>query len=461
MRKLPLHSATALLAALVPLAFLGCGDRGAEPVAATTPAPVERPNLILLVIDCLRGDALSVAGYERPTTPNLDALAAEGTTFLRAFAQGSWTRPSLPTILTGLYPSEHGLLDLGDDDAAHAQALDEGIETMAEQLAAAGYATAMFGEQHKLAPRFGLGQGFEVWHHRSGGAPNIHRKAVEWAASQGDRPFFEYLHYLELHWPYCPPQETRGRFDEGRPTVDLCADWRGLRNRINAGEHELDEGERHAMRARYDEELLALDAEIGKLFADLKAQGLWDETLIVVTSDHGEEFHEHGGWFHGQSLHDELVHVPLLVKPPASWRAPAGQRLDGLAETRDVSATLLAAAGLAPPPGTVDLRPWVRGERAGEAPRPFAVSESIGQVSLRTANARLIVDREGGGQELFDLEADPGAQRDVAATDPTRAAELRRRLAEWRRALQPPRHGKVVEVDEETRQGLEALGYVN
>jgi arylsulfatase A-like enzyme len=444
------------------LALLGCRAE-APPASAAATAPAPQPaNLVLLVLDCLRADALSGHGYPRPTTPHLDALAAEGTTFLRAFAQASWTRPSLPSILTGLYPSEHGLLDLGDDDAAHAQALDEGIDTIAERLAAAGYATAMFGEQHKLAPRFGLGQGFEVWHHRSGGAPNINRKAVDWAAGLGDRRFFAYLHYLELHWPYCPPRELRGTFDPGGSDFDFCADWRGLRDRMRDGTKVLTPAERQAMRARYDEELLALDAQLGRLFAELRAKGLWDETLIVVTSDHGEEFFEHDGYFHGQTLHDELIGVPLIVKPPASWQAPAGLRVTGLAETRDVPATLLAAAGITPlPPATVDLLPWVRGEGGDDGPRPYVVAESLDQVAIRTATHKLIVDRQGGGNRLFDLVADPGEQRDIAPEAAQQVTELRRQLAEWRRGLQPPRQGKVIEVDAETRAGLEALGYVN
>ena len=446
---------------VIPLlvALLGCRGEAAPPVTPPEPPPPPA-DLLLLVIDCLRADTLGVNGYGRPTTPNLDALAAEGTTFRNAFAQASWTRPSLPTILTGLYPSEHGLLDLGDDDAAHAQALDEGIDTVAERLAAAGYATAMFGEQHKLAPRFGLGQGFEVWHHRSGGAANINKKAVEWASGLGQRRWFGYLHYLEPHWPYCPPQDVRGRFYADEP--DFCADWRGVRNQIRDGERVLTPAEREALRARYDEEVLALDAQIGELFAQLREKGLWDETLIVVTADHGEEFFEHDGYFHGQSLHDELTAVPLLVKPPASWGAPAGQRLDGLVETRDIPATLLAAAGVAPlPPGTIDLRPWVRGEGAGDGPRRFVVSESLDQVALRTAGHKLVVDRKGGAQRLYDLASDPGERHDVAAAAGDEAAVLRRQLAEWRRGLQPPRQGKVVEVDAETREGLEALGYVN
>ena len=231
---------------------------------------------------------------------------------------------------------------------------------------------------------------------------------------------------------------------------------------MNAGRKVLTDAERRAMRARYDEELLALDAQIGELFAELEAKGLWDETLVVVTADHGEEFFEHGGYFHGQSLHDELTHVPLIVKPPTSWQAPAGARVDGLAESRDISATLLAAAQVQPlPAGTVDLGPWVRGTAHGDAPRDFAVSESLDQVAIRSATHKLVVDRKGGGYRLFDLAADSAESRDVAAAEGAQLAQLRRQLSDWRRGLQEMRKGPTVEVDEETREGLDALGYVN
>src|SRR5581483_9802123 len=119
-------------------------------------------------------------GYPRPTSPSLDALAADGVDFRQAYSQSSWTRPSLPTILTDLYPSEHGLLDLVEDPSAGAAALDDSVVTMAERLKAAGYATAMFGEQHQLSPRFGLNQGFDVWRPKSGGAENIDGRFLEW-----------------------------------------------------------------------------------------------------------------------------------------------------------------------------------------------------------------------------------------------------------------------------------------
>jgi arylsulfatase A-like enzyme len=458
-RGLPRPLALLLAIGLTGLTLPGAlGCRGAAAPAPEPPPPTPA-DLLLVVIDCLRGDALSSAGYARRTTPALDALAGEGTRFTRAFAQASWTRPSLPTLLTGLYPSEHGLLDLGDDNAEHAPALDESVTTLAERLAPAGYTSVMFGEQHKLSPRFGLGQGFARWEHRTGPARNIETKMVEFTAGSPGQRFFAYLHYLELHWPYCPPHDLRGTFDDGTSELDLCADWRRLRDEMRTGEVRLTEADERRMRARYDEELLGVDRELGKLFDQLRQRGVWDETLVVVTADHGEEFGEHGGWFHGHTLHDELIHVPLIVKPPASWGAPRGRTVDALVEQRDLAATLLDAAGVGEAPaGTGSLLPWVRGKE-GPA-RPFVVSESMEQVTVRTAGWKLIAEKAAGALVLYDLAADPGETRDVAAAHADRVGELRRHLVAWRRGLVPAQR-REVDVDEETRKGLEGLGYVN
>jgi arylsulfatase A-like enzyme len=434
------------------LACLACGE-------AAPAAPPPPPNVLLLVIDCLRGDALSAVGYQRPTTPHLDALAREGVLFRHAFAQASWTRPSLPTLLTGLYPSEHGMLDLGDENAENAPALSPVAVTLGERFAAAGYATAMFGEQHKLAPRFGLGQGFTRWEHRTGNAVNIHTKLRDWtAALPAGQRFFAYLHYLELHWPYCPRQELRGRFDDGSSDLNICADWRRLRDDMRSGAYVLTPADHHLLRARYDEELAGVDAALGELFAELRRRQLWDDTLVVVTADHGEEFAEHGGYFHGHTLFDELIHVPLVIKPPASWPGPRGATLDPLAELRDVPATLLAAAGLdARPAGTVDLLPWVRGEEG--AGRSFVVAESVDQVALRTSQWKLIAERSSGRLALYDLTRDPRETRDVAAAHPEELATLRRHLVAWRQSLAPIERSSV-DIDPETLQGLKNLGYV-
>lgn len=442
--------------------------------AACRPAPPDLgppPNVLLLVIDCLRADRLSVAGYERPTTPNIDALAAESVRFTRAVSQASWTRPSLPTILTGLYPSEHGLnnYDVSEPGKVKSPRLAESVTTVAEVLQARGYRTALIGEQFQLSPRFGLNQGFDFYKNHASKAVNIHRNLFRWLDREpaGDggraRPFFAYLHYLEIHWPYCPPKEVRGTFDTRESQIRWCHEWRQLRDDILSGAVELTGVDREALRARYDEELLALDARLGELFSELRARRLWDDTLIVLTSDHGEEFYEHGSIGHGQSLHAELIDVPLLFKPPAAWKATAGRTVDVVAELRSITPTLLQAAG-APRLEGVEARslvPWIVGPPPAEPPSPFAVAESRDHVVVRTETWKLIARRDGRDLELYDLTADPGETADLTREKRRELERLRRFLESWEQNLRPAAETASEELDPETVEGLKALGYID
>ena len=441
---------SALFVALA-LFCVGCGTPPSEQAPDRQP-----PDILLLVVDCLRADRLT-GSFSRPATPRLDELAKEGIRFTRAFSQTNWTRPSIPSYLTGLYPSEHGLTSLLEGQQANVtEALSPQAETLAETLGELGYASSMIGDQHQLAPRFGLSQGFDHYNHKGSKAESIHFGALEWLASS-ERPFFTYLHYLELHWPYCPPEATRGRFSAGWEGREFCFQWRKLRNDLRSGAVVLSPEETAAMSARYDEELLALDARLGKLFEELRARGLWDETLVILTSDHGEEFFEHGGMGHGTSLHDELIAVPLIVKPPTSWGAAIGVDIDALVELRDLAPTILDAAGAANKGSGRSLLPYF----FGEAPlaREFVTSEDTVSVAVRTRDLKLIAAREGGGVELYDLSDDPGEKTSVAAQRPDDVARLQGYLRQWRGELRPL-ESMSTELDAETVEGLKSLGYV-
>lgn len=423
------------------------------------------PNVLLLVVDCLRADHVSAHGYERPTTPSIDQLAGGGILFGHAISQASWTRPSLPTLLTGLYPSEHGLHAFYDEGGGEVKSprLADSVVTLAEALGKRGYATALIGEQFQLAPRFGLDQGFEVFENRANVASSIHRRFLSWLDHEtAERPFFAYLHYLEIHWPYCPPRAIRGTFDAGRSSIRWCRDWRQLREDILSGAVELGEDDRQAMEARYDEELLALDEQLGKLFAALRERQLWDDTVIVLTSDHGEEFFEHGAITHGQSLYEELIHVPLVVKPPAAWKVAPGKRSEGVVELRQVAPTLVEAAGAEPLPGSSapSLVPAIFGGEEWAAQMPFGVAESHDEVALRTTDLKLIVDRAGRSFELYDLRADPRETTNVALERRSDLLRLRRHLETWEKSLRPAAQAEVEALDQETLEGLRALGYI-
>lgn len=453
-RSLPALLAVAALLAL----SAGCGG----PAAPTLPEGPP-PDVLLLVVDCLRHDRLSFAGYERPTTPSIDALAAESVYFPHAVSQANWTRPSLPTILSGLYPSEHGLSEFGTDETGRPTGgLVAAEETLlAEALADGGYDTALVGDQYQLSPRFGLDQGFDFYHYKARSAPNIHRHLFEWLSSDNvGSPFFAYLHYLEIHWPYCPPKNVRGTFYAG--DFDTCRDHRGLRDRIRSGERVLDEEEKRILAARHDEELLSLDRQLGKLFDRLQADGLWDETLIVLTSDHGEEFWEHGAMGHGQSLYQELIGVPLLIKPPASWEVETPRTVGSLVELRQITPTILDAAGRPPVEGVSaeSLLPLILDPDEAREGERYAVAESPREVAVLSGRWKLVAARDGSSFELYDLQEDPWETRNLALEERRTLAKLRAYLDEWKSALRPSPNLDQETMDEETLEGLKALGYV-
>lgn len=445
---------------LITFAILSC--RPAPPQI-----PATRPNLLLLVIDCLRADHVSGHGYHRETTPTLDRLIAEGTSFTRAYSQASWTRPSLPTILSGLYPSEHGLLAFEQAGAGFSSpVVAEEVELVSEVLRERGWSTAMVGEQFQLSPRFGLNQGFDFYRFKTSGAATIHRRFFEWLEGREDQaqPWFAYLHYLEIHWPYCPPAATRGLFDPGKSAIDFCFEWRQLRDDIHSGRVELSPDDVETMRARYDEELLALDGKIAELLEELARRGGLDNTLILITSDHGEEFMERGAIGHGQSLHEELTAVPLIVRPPTTWTyAPRGQRIDHVAETRNIKATLIEAATatpLADPGAAPSLLPWALGW-SQDVIQPMAVAESVEDVAVRTAEWTLLARRDGSSATLYERATDPAERHDLARERRRELAAMRELLASWEASLRPVHSGAgQTELDAETEQALRALGYL-
>jgi arylsulfatase A-like enzyme len=443
--------------ALLALAALACTGGG-------KPRALAAPNVLFLVIDCLRADHLSATGYPRPTTPNLDALAREGVTFTHAFAQATWTRPSVPTLLSGLYPSEHALQEFyrGEGGAVMSPRLSDRVTTLAEAVKAHGYRTGLVGEQAQLSRRFGLDQGFDFYQSHVGAARNIHSVLFDWLDSSR-QPFFAYLHYLEVHWPYCPPAEVRGTFDTFNSPLPVCRDWRGLRKKLETREIVPTPVDIEAFKARYDEELMALDRELGLAFAELKAKGLWDNTLIVVTADHGEQFYEHGAGEHGKYLWDELLRVPLLFKLPASWPGERGARLDTIVETRSIVPTVLEAIGAPaiPEVSAKSLVPWLIDRAPAGPPQPFVVAEIGSQVAVRDERWKMIADRDGKAFQLYDLQSDPGETRDVADTDRRELARLRADLDLWSRGLAKADASQQGEVDRKTVEDLKALGYLN
>jgi len=470
----------AVVLALLAAAWAGGAQLAHAPAPAPSPpraaAPAGAPNVVLIMVDTLRADHLSCYGSAAVKTPHIDTLAADGLRWVNTFSQASWTRPSVATILTGLYPSSHGAVHKADR-------LPDRVDTLAEVLGRAGYHTVGFADNANVSQAFNFQQGFDEYHYL---APDFFFAASEPAAQlalySGLRLVRERFlaHYVDVHHYYQPAEvvtaEVRRWLDRGARDEPffLFAHYMDPHDPYFA--HPFN-GEGYARVAHpnpppalaerlhrlYEGEVAYLDEHLGVLFDDLRRRGLYDRTLVVLTADHGEEFHEHGGWWHGTTLYDEQIHVPLIVKPPG---AHALARLrDELATSLDIAPTIVAAAHLKPP---AVMQGHALPLDAGPAPAresTFAEEDLEGNVlqAVRTRAWKLVSANPGNPrglapEELYDLPRDPGEQRNVVA--PAETEKMRAALG--RSVLEAREHGGASEqigVDAATKARLKALGY--
>ncbi len=409
-RRLLSFAAGPLLAALLILApSWGCG----------TKKPAGPPNILLISIDTLRQDHLGCYGYPRPTSPNIDRLAREGIVFDRALAPSSWTLPSHVSLLTGTYPAFHRVQDDG-------VTLSPSIPTLAEHLRAKGYRTFASVSHVYVSRLFGLDRGFAVFDDSLivGGARNpvaglvLDRALRLFPETGGAQPWFAFLHFFDPHWDYEPPAPFDAMFTD--PAYDGPID--GTQNSMapyRAPSQPMPAPDLRQLIALYDGEIAYVDAQIGRLLTELGRRGLLENTIIVVTADHGEEFKEHGLLGHGHSLHGEQMRIPLVMWGPLGSRA--GRRSDELCSLVDVAPTLLALAG-------ADRLPETAGTDLldGNVPEDRVVyGETIRFGNeMRAANlghAKAISYLQGDRRVFYDLAADPG-ERTALPEDPSGGA---------------------------------------
>lgn len=462
-----------------------------EPVAQPPPrvaAPPQAPNVVLVVIDTLRPDHVGCYGYPRATTPHLDALAAEGVVFERAISQAPWTAASVASLLTGLYPSVHGL-DRGVRWGSRAGAglpfvaqrvLHEAAPTLPGVLRAHGYGTAGFVSNVYLNATFGFARGFDVYvddHddysddvlRRKRRGEETNRGVVRWLDTRPAEPFFLLVHYNDPHWPYDPPRglgrewvaDYRGRLTPADTAIVVESEGRPVEG--------LDRDDVEYLKGLYDGEILYADANLGALLERLHAGALRRPLLTVVTADHGEEFLEHGSASHGYTLYEEQIRVPLVVHFPTRL---APRRIPDQVQLIDVMPSVLELVGLsgAATAQGRSLVGLIRGETVQGAGDAFSEAPLRGALrAVRTrAGRKLIEDVKRGRTQLFDLERDPAERTDRSGRRVGAMDGLRRRLVRWgssnarRRAalgLGQPGASEIV-VDGALRRRLEALGYV-
>jgi len=433
-----------LLGVLATPAGSGCAspESSGSDSKTATPAGGATYNLILITLDTTRRDRLSCYGYARPTTPNLDRLAAEGVLFEEAFTPVPVTLPAHTTMLTGLYPFQHGVRHNG------CYVLADSFVTLAELLAAKGYETGAVLGAFPVDHRFGLAQGFKDYDDRFSPltsiregdtaqrpATEVTRLSLEWIGQHATRPFFLWAHYFDPHAPYHPPEPYLSRF-AGRS---------------------------------YDGEVAAMDAAIGQLLEGLKSKGLLDRTVILVVADHGEGLMDHHEPTHSTFIYGATQEVPLLLRLPDAgpWAGKAwhGRRVKGLAGLIDLLPTAWDVLGFddreLPPVAGRSLRPLVEGRATGHAwlyhetlvpDLDFGMSELRG---LQTASWKYI---RAPQRELYNLEKDPQELNNLAKREAARADEMEDQLAGILRGEEAA--SVPVAMDPEAVEKLRSLGYV-
>ena len=433
------------------VAVLAAFAAGCGPPARSGP-----PDLILISVDTLRPDHLGAYGYPRKTSPHLDALARDSVRFDTAIAQAPSTLPSHASMLTSLPPSRHGAL------FSRRQALREGATTVAEVLREAGYRTAAFVAKGQLAPVFRLDQGFELYASSHGSLRRKVGEAMDWLdAEQPEGPVFLFLHTYEVHHPYRPEPELMDPLDAGYEgdlpdhiEVDLLRRINGDREPRIA----IDEADLQHVENAYDAGITHMDLGIRALVRELRERDRFENTAIVFTSDHGEEFGEHGrvGW-HAHSLYDELLRVPLLLRLPGGRHG--GERVEAQVRSIDIAPTLLALAGVAAPAAFEGRSLLARlGPDADPEPWPARSERDVTRDPLPTA----LHDGRYKWYEgrLFDLEADPGERVDLREREPERAARLEADYRAGLRGGDAAPGATAVELPEAARERLRELGYL-
>ncbi|RMH05243.1 MAG: hypothetical protein D6702_00900 [Planctomycetota bacterium] len=445
----------------------------------TRPAPpAGAPNVLFILVDTWRADRTSFYGYERPTWPEIGALAQEGVVFERAVAQAPWTRPSVASILTSLTPSRHGAMShMPAGSSRRFVALDRRHRTLAESLAAAGYDTMAISNNANIVPYFGFGQGFREftkvsWEVDAGDMAADMERWID--RRDGSRPFFCYLHVTDPHHPYEAPEGFRGMWDKSGIT-DFNLNSAQIR-KFHAGELDLGGGRLQHLKDAYDEEQRYTDSALAPFIRRVREKH--PDTIVVLVGDHGEEFLDHGSLGHGHVLYQELTHVPLVLWAPGF----SGLRIDTQVPLLDVLPTILDLTGAAQPTPEAmghSLLPLLRAGGGEDRPAPMETGGDgeppwqLRGIAMRYDGRlwKLIreevseVNPDGVKIHLYDLEADPLEQHDLARERPEVAEALFQAMKE---------HGWYILLDEveggtwhggagaAALQGdLQALGYLD
>jgi arylsulfatase A-like enzyme len=409
-------------------------------------------GVVLVSIDTLRRDHVGTYGYRKPTTPALDALGRRGIVAEDAVSTSSWTLPAHLSMLTSVDPGAHGGVDMKHGS-------NHRFPPLAARFKQAGYGTQAVTSHLYVSSVYGLDEGFDFLDFQQDRrADDVADRAIALLDRLGDRPFFLFLHFYDPHWHYAPPPETLGLFESkyaGKVT-GLWGDF-SKKNR-----NELAPADLEHLLALYDGEIRYTDDHLKRVLAHLAERGLDRGTLVFVTSDHGEEFLEHGSWEHQKTLYEEVVRIPMMLAGPGI----APRREAQQASLLDVAPTLLAWAGLTVPEtaqGRSLLLPLPQRDAYGETDHTNDGTRKLfwrGGAGRGKTILSLAPDGTPRAEEWYDLATDPGETSNVPPRAEAADALRARALARWKEARGRGTGAPAVTLTPEQRERLRALGYV-
>lgn len=460
---------------LVSSILCACGGGEAERIS------LGRPPVVVILLDALHAGHLSHLGCERETTPNLDALAAEGVSFTQALAPAPYTLATVSSILTGKLPDRHGLVDK--------RSLLDGAEvTLAETLAEAGYRTCAAVGNLNGSSIFACDQGFEeyveVFRPQDGrsvdvvyGEDRYHfAKAVDYPplverflADDDGRPLLLYLHILEPHEPYAPPEPFRARYIEDDYEGPFAGGDSATLIRARRGDLVPGPSDKEAVQALYDANLAHVDEVLGRIFEQLDAAGLFRDALVVVTSDHGEAFWQHGEQGHNTTLYDEMLHVPLIVRFPQGTGPAAGRRPDDLVSPMDLLPSLCDWLDLPLPAADLDgasLTASIFGQADPSRELILRSHHEPSWLAVRSRTRKTIVVREADGIEPvriehYQLSSDPMETVDMGGQPHAAAREDALMLRAYAGESARRQSSRGVQLSEAEQAMLRGLGYTD
>jgi len=437
-------------------------------------------NIILISIDTLRADHLHCYAYDRETSPNIDLLAQDSVLFLNTFSDSPWTLPAHVSLFTSLFAINHGVNSLQNK-------LPSSLVTLADVLRQNGYSCSAFTGGGKVSAKFGFSKGFDFYgeskvvFYQQNAAEQLFKKTTKWIDQNRDKPFFLFLHTYQVHGPYKPPSP----YDQIFSTQKIDDKEKFLKEvlgRVGDKYRPINDEDREEIISLYDGEIRYMDEYLIKpLIKQLKESDLYDRTMIIFTSDHGEEFYDHHGWEHSHSLYNELIKVPLIIKLPGSLYK--GMRVDNIVRLIDVAPSILDVAGLKSSQLGKDgqsLLKIIKGKEKGDRTfisylGPEGFRHTPEKISMNDAKYKLILNGRYTEKalsffkppppslerlELYNLEQDPSEHNNLFNQRQNMTQKL---LKELEKLLKKSYQAKAQEksiIDEELEERLRALGYI-